>query len=90
MGLDEDRGRETPPQESDEAGTAGREEPSLDAGPETEPELKDYGPPADMPEEAEPEEIGEDEGAEEGISPWASEGYSEDPEGPTTSTQDGD
>lgn len=87
MGLDEERGRETPPQESDEAGMAGGDEPSLDAEAETEPELKDYGPPADMPEEAEPEEIGEDEGAEEGISPWAPEGYSDDPEGPTQSTE---
>jgi hypothetical protein len=33
---------------------------------------------------------GEDEGAEEGISPWSPEGYSDDPEGPTTSTEDGD
>jgi hypothetical protein len=90
MGPDEERGRETPPQESDEAGTAGGEEPSLDADAETEPELKDYGPPADMPEEAEPDDIGEDEGAEEGISPWSPEGYSDDPEGPTMSTEDGD
>jgi hypothetical protein len=87
MALDEERGRETPPQESDEAGTAGGEEPSLDAEPETEDELKDYGPPADMPEEAEPDEVGEDTGAEEGISPWAPEGYSEDAEGPTQATE---
>jgi hypothetical protein len=90
MGLDEEHGRKTPPQESDEAGTAGGEEPSLDADAETDPELKDYGPPADMPDEAEPEDIGEDEGAEEGISPWSPEGYSDDPEGPTMSTGDGD
>ena len=53
-------------------------------------ELKDAGPPADMPEEAEPEDVGEDTGAEEGISPLAPEGYSDDPEGPTQSTGDGD
>jgi hypothetical protein len=76
--------------ESESGGTAGGREPSLDAEPETDPELKDYGPPADMPEEADPEDVGEDEGAEEGISPLAPEGYSEDPEGPTMSTEDGD
>jgi hypothetical protein len=90
MGRDEERGRETPAQESEDAGMAGGEEPALDAEAETEPELKDYGPPADMPEEADPEDIGEDEGAEEGISPWAPEGYSDDPEGPTMTTGDGD
>jgi hypothetical protein len=73
--------------ESDSGGMAGGEEPSPDAETETDPELKDYGPPADMPEETEPEEIGEDEGAEEGISPLAPEGYSDDPEGPTQSTE---
>jgi hypothetical protein len=73
--------------ESDSGGTAGGEEPSVDAEAETDPELKDYGPPADMPEEADPEDIGEDEGAEEGISPLAPEGYSDDPEGPTQSTE---
>ena len=76
--------------EGSSVGMAGGEEPALDAEAETEPELKDYGPPADMPEEADPEDIGEDEGAEEGISPWAPEGYAEDPEGPTMSTGDGD
>jgi hypothetical protein len=87
MDRDEERGRETPPQESDEGGMAGGEEPSTDAEAETDPELKDYGPPADMPEEAEPEEVGEDIGAEEGISPWTPEGYSDEPEGPTQSTE---
>jgi hypothetical protein len=43
-----------------------------------------------MPEEAEPEDVGKDEGAEEGISPWSPEAYSEDPEGPTQSTEGGD
>jgi hypothetical protein len=76
--------------ESDSGGTAGGEEPSLDAEPETDPELKDYGPPADMPEEADPDDVGEDEGAEEGISPLTPEGYSDEPEGPTQSTEDRD
>jgi hypothetical protein len=73
--------------ESDSGGTAGGEEPSVDAEAESDPELKDYGPSADMPEEADPEDVGEDEGAEEGISPLAPEGYSDDPEGPTQSTE---
>jgi hypothetical protein len=74
--------------ESDSGGMAGGEEPSPDAEPETDPELKDYGPPAHMREEADPEDVGEDEGAEEGISPYAPEAYSDDPEGPTHSTED--
>ena len=76
--------------EGSSVGMAGGEEPSLDVEPETDPELKDYGPPADMPEEAEPEDVGEDEGAVEGISPLAPEGYSDEPEGPTQSTEDRD
>jgi hypothetical protein len=89
MARDEERGRETPPQEGEDAGMAGGEEPSLDAEPETEDELKDYGPPADMPEEAEPDEVGEDVGAEEGIHEWSPETYEPEPEGPTQSTEDG-
>ena len=50
---------------------------------ETDPELKDSGPPAEGI--ADPEGSS---GAEEGIAPWAPESYSEDPEGPTTSTED--
>ena len=49
----------------------------------TDPELKDSGPPAEGI--ADPEGSS---GAEEGIAPWAPESYSEDPEGPTTSTDD--
>jgi hypothetical protein len=45
------------------------------------PELQDAGPPAEGV--AEPEGSS---GAEEGISPLAPESYSEEPEGPTTST----
>jgi hypothetical protein len=50
---------------------------------ETGPELKDSGPPA--------EGVADPEGssaAEEGIAPWAPEPYSDEPEGPTTSTDD--
>jgi uncharacterized protein len=50
---------------------------------ETDPELKDSGPPAEGI--ADPEGSS---GAEEGIAPWAPESYSEDPEGPTTSTDE--
>ena len=51
--------------------------------PETEEDLKDYGPPAEADEETEPE--AGTSGADEGISPWAPEAYDEDAEGPTTS-----
>ena len=49
---------------------------------ETDPELKDSGPPADGT--AEPGSSG----AEEGINPWHPEAYDEDPSGPTVSTED--
>jgi hypothetical protein len=50
---------------------------------ETHPDLKDSGPPAEGV--ADPEGSS---GAEEGIAPWAPESYSEEPAGPTTSTDD--
>jgi carbon monoxide dehydrogenase subunit G len=50
---------------------------------ETDPELKDSGPPAEGV--ADPEGSS---GAEEGIAPWASESYSDDPQGPTQTTED--
>jgi hypothetical protein len=51
--------------------------------PETDPELKDAGDaPPDL---ADPEGSS---GAEAGLSPWAPDAYSENPEGPTTSTDD--
>jgi hypothetical protein len=71
--------------ESDSGGQAGGTEPSLDAEAETDPELKDYGPPADADADSEPD--AGTSGADEGISPWAPESYSDDPEGPTTSTE---
>ena len=51
--------------------------------PETDPEVKDAGEPADGP--ADPEGSN---GAEEGLSPWSPEAYDADAEGPTTSTED--
>jgi hypothetical protein len=54
--------------------TAEREPPATD------PEPKDAGQAAEGVADAEGAS-----GAEEGVSPWAPEAYSEDPEGPTTS-----
>jgi uncharacterized protein len=82
----EERGAETPPQESDTGGLAGAPEPSTDAEPFTEPDLKDYGPPAPATSEGDPAADAGSSGADEGINPWAPEGYSDDPEGPTQST----
>lgn len=69
---------------SDEMGNAGMPEPTTDRDPpETDPEVKDAGEPADGP--ADPEGSS---GAEEGVSPWSPEAYDAEPEGPTTSTED--
>ena len=65
---------------SDEAGEAGG---GSGAPPETDPDVKDAGPPPDGP--ADPEGTS---GAEEGISPWAPEAYDADAVGPTQSTED--
>ena len=51
--------------------------------PESDPEVKDAGEPADGP--ADPEGSS---GAQEGLSPWSPEAYDADAEGPTTSTED--
>jgi hypothetical protein len=65
-------------------GDAGTPDPTTERdAPGTDPELKDAGEPSEGV--AEPEGTS---GAEEGLSPWAPESYSEDPEGPTTSTDD--
>jgi len=65
-------------------GDAGTDAPSPDRPPpETDPDLKGSGEPAEGT--ADPEGSS---GAEEGLSPWAPESYSEDAEGPTTSTED--
>lgn len=69
---------------SDEMGNAGTPEPSTERrAPETDPEMKDAGEPAEGP--ADPEGSS---GAEEGLSPWSPESYDADAEGPTTSTED--
>jgi hypothetical protein len=50
--------------------------------PETDPFLKDSGPP--------PEGVADPEGAsgaEEGLNPWAPQAYDHEEEGPTTSTE---
>lgn len=68
----------------DEMGDAGTAEPSTERDtPETDPDVKDSGEPADGP--ADPEGSS---GAEEGLNPWAPETYESEPEGPTTSTED--
>ncbi len=63
---------------------AGTPEPTTDReAPGTDPEVKDSGEPAeDAP--ADPEGTS---GAENGVSPWAPESYSDEPEGPTGSTE---
>jgi hypothetical protein len=83
---EEEAGARTPSQHGESGGTAGGPEPSGDAPTETDPELKDYGPPAEADADREPD--AGSSGADEGISPWAPESYSDDPEGPTTSTED--
>jgi carbon monoxide dehydrogenase subunit G len=54
----------------------------------TDPHLKDEGPPAEPHPDADPAEEAGSSGAEEGVSPWSPEAYDEEPEGPTTSTED--
>jgi hypothetical protein len=69
---------------SDEMGDAGTPEPTTDREPpETDPDVKDAGEPADGP--AGPEGSS---GAEEGLNPWAPESYDPEAEGPTTSTEE--
>jgi carbon monoxide dehydrogenase subunit G len=52
------------------------------AGSGDEPQLDDAGPPADVTPEADPSEGEGTSGAEEGLSPWDEEAYSEKPERP--------
>jgi hypothetical protein len=67
-------------------GDAGTPEPTAEREvPETDPEVKDSGEPADdVP--ADPEGTS---GAEEGLSPWSPESYSEEREGEAGSTDTG-
>ena len=58
---------------SDSGGTAGAPQRSPDAETETDPETKDYGPPADAPTEADPAEDAGSSAAEEGHHPWEEE-----------------
>ena len=70
--------QETPPQHSDSGGQAGGSEPTPQAEPHTDPETKDYGPPADATTEGDPAVDAGSSGAEEGLSPLEEESYSEE------------
>lgn len=89
-GREEARGAQTPPHPGSEGGgTAGApREVTTDVNPKTDPEVKDYGPPAEPTPEADPAEVEGSSGAEEGLNPWAPESYSSDPQGPTITPQD--
>jgi hypothetical protein len=69
---------------SDRSGDAGAPKPPPE--PETDPDVQDYGPAAEGDDDPEPD--AGTSGADEGISPWSPQAYDEDPEGPTTSTED--
>lgn len=69
-------GAATPKQHSDSGGLAGGEEPTLDAPTATDPETKDYGPPAETSPESDPAVDAGSSGAEEGLSPLEEESYS--------------
>jgi len=68
------------------SGGLGAQPPSPDAEAPPAEGPTDYGPPAESTPEPEPPTG--TSGADEGISPWAPEGYEPDAEGPTTSTED--
>jgi hypothetical protein len=72
---------------SSEMGDAGTPEPTTEReAPATDREVKDSGEPAEeVPADAEGTSA-----AAEGLNPWAPESYSDEPEGPTTSTEDSD
>jgi hypothetical protein len=61
-------------------------EPSTDAEAPAAKDVTDYGEPAESTPEAEPPTG--TSGADEGISPLSPEQYEQDPQGPTTSTED--
>ena len=67
-----------------EMGDAGTPKPPPE--PETEADVKDYGPPAESDADPEPDEG--TSGADEGISPWAPEAYDPEGEGSATSTEE--
>jgi uncharacterized protein len=79
------------------SGTAGAPPVSTDAPTYTKPEFYEGPEPAAEPPapstapatpEADPAADEGTSGADEGVSPWAPEAYDEDPQGPTTSTED--
>jgi hypothetical protein len=71
-------GEKTAPQEAGSGGLAGSPAPSLEAETGTDPETKDYGPPADTTPEGDPAADAGSSGAEEGLHPLEEESYSEE------------
>ena len=71
-------GAATPPQQSDSGGLAGGPVPTMDVPTSTDPETKDYGPPAETTPESDPAVDAGSSGAEEGLSPLEKESYSDD------------
>jgi carbon monoxide dehydrogenase subunit G len=67
-----------------EMGTVGTAEPTSDRpAPETDPTLRDEGPPPEVGPDADPSAVEGSSGAEEGVSPWEPEAY--DPDAPRSS-----
>jgi hypothetical protein len=82
--LEEGAAHEGTGESSDTSGDAGTPAPTTEREPpETDPEVKDAGPPAEGV--ADPQGSS---GAEEGLNPWAPQSYDADADGPTTSTED--
>ncbi len=71
-------GAATPAQHSESGGLAGGAVASTEADAATDPETKDYGPPAETTPEADPAVDAGSSGAEEGLSPLEKESYSDD------------
>jgi carbon monoxide dehydrogenase subunit G len=71
-------GAATPPQHSDAGGLAGGPVPTMDVPTSTDPETKDYGPPAETTPESDPAVDAGTSGAEEGLSPLEKESYSDE------------
>ena len=90
MAADPAAARETAPVESGGGGAAGGPVSTAEApSPETDPELKDVGPPAPVTPEADAG-AGEEgaSGAEEGLSPMDEEAYSSEPAAPSRPDED--
>jgi carbon monoxide dehydrogenase subunit G len=69
-------GTATTPQQSNSGGLAGGSVPTTEAAAATDPETKDYGPPAETTPEGDPAADAGSSGAEEGLSPLEEESYS--------------